>query len=41
MRSAATKNLLKEFRKSAKQMLHFVQHDTTANSEHLEGFGFP
>jgi len=21
-------------------MLHFVQHDTTANSEHLEGFGF-
>ena len=47
LRSAATKNLLlaflswsKEFRKSAKQMLHFVQHDTTANSEHLEGFGF-
>ena len=42
LRSAATKNLLlvKEFRKSAKQMLHFVQHDTTANSEHLGGFGF-
>jgi hypothetical protein len=29
----------KELRKSAKQMLHFVQHDTTANSEYREGFG--
>jgi hypothetical protein len=28
-------------RKSAKQMLHFIQHDKTANCERPEGFGFP
>jgi hypothetical protein len=31
----------KEIGKSAKQMLHFIQHDTTANCERSEGFGFP
>jgi hypothetical protein len=47
LRSAVTKNLLlafpswsTELKKSAKQMLHFVQHDTTANSENREGFEF-
>jgi hypothetical protein len=27
--------------KSTKQMLHFVQHDTTANFDSPKGFGFP
>jgi hypothetical protein len=45
--NSATKNLLLTFLflvqrigKSAKQMLHFIQHDTTANCERCEGFGF-
>ena len=32
--------LVERVEKKAKQMLHFVQHDTTANSEHREGFRF-
>src|SRR5919108_2543382 len=33
--------LVERIRKRAKQMLHFVQHDTTANSDCPKGFGFP
>jgi hypothetical protein len=33
--------LIERMRKSAKQMLHFIQHDKTANCERPEGFGFP
>jgi hypothetical protein len=32
--------LIERIGKIAKQMLHFVQHDTTENSERLEGFLF-
>ena len=47
LRSGVTKNLLlaflprsKEFRKSAKQMLHFVQHDTQQTPSTSKGSGF-
>jgi hypothetical protein len=32
--------LIERSGKSAKQMLHFVQHDTTANCDRPEGFVF-
>jgi hypothetical protein len=32
--------LVKRIGKSAKQMLHFIQHDTTANCERSERYGF-
>jgi hypothetical protein len=44
--NSATKNLLltflflvKRIGKNAKQMLHFIQHDTTANCERSERYG--
>jgi hypothetical protein len=32
--------LVQRIGKSTKQMLHFIQHDTAANCERSEGFGF-